>query len=112
MIDTFRLIAIFIVTHSIRNDQAYIHSLYLSPHIIVRMERWIENVALSDRAQTNRNFYSENLKESTSFGFFCVDVLILYGTYLVCCILSCLVSMAVNCPGCICSCLVGIVAVL
>ena len=26
-----------------------------------------------------------------------------------CCILSCLVSMAVNCPGCICSCLMGVV---
>ena len=29
-----------------------------------------------------------------------------------CCILSCLVSMAVNCPGFICSCLVGNVAIL
>ena len=28
------------------------------------------------------------------------------------CIVSCIVSMAVNCPGCICSCLVGIVAIL
>ena len=27
-------------------------------------------------------------------------------TLCTCCILSCLVSMAVNCPGCICSCLV------
>ena len=38
-------------------------------------------------------------------------------SYLVCCslymlYLSCLVSMAVNCPGCICSCLVCIVAIL
>jgi hypothetical protein len=41
-----------------------------------------------------------------------------YSTFLLgvspctCCILSCLVSMAVNCPGCICSCLVGTVAIL
>ena len=31
-------------------------------------------------------------------------------TLCTCCILSCLVSMAVNCPGCFCSCLVGTMA--
>jgi hypothetical protein len=46
------------------------------------MERWIENVALSERRQTHKNFYSEYLKESKDFGFLCVDVVILYGMYL------------------------------
>ena len=44
-------------------------------------------------------------KLHTALSYWCV-------TLCTCYILSCLVSMAVNYPGCICSCLVGIVAIL
>ena len=44
-------------------------------------------------------------KLHTVLSYWCITVC-------TCCILSCLVSMAVNCPGCNCSCLVGIVAIL
>jgi hypothetical protein len=48
---------------------------------MVRMERWVENVALSGRTWRNRNFYSESLVEGNDFGFLYVDVVILYGMY-------------------------------
>ena len=48
----------------------------------------------------------ENILQ-TAYSTFLLGVLPLYMFYL-----SCLVNMAVNCPGCICGCLVGIVEIL
>ena len=66
-----------------------------------------KNISDKSRLELN-NSYASNIpyyKLHTVLSYWCV-------TLFTCCILSCLVSMAVNCPGCICNCLVGIVAIL